>query len=355
MSRKPHSVSQILGFFYKFSFLNFPFRTPISKQNHPIIMFTTLLQSFIFLLASSTAANIPSLSLTGSPLPLNASLPNDQLIDPRFRITARSLEPILLNEDAFLMNCVGVFGKITLADAEAPIVPRTYPEYHVPGVSIATVAATAGGTIEARFVVWGLYTVALLAMLTDTYQGAVYTLKWEGVVVGYLDISKPETRVSIPGSPSANASLARRSNGRDGTSRDLYGRGGSPNMTLTEPFRITINIIEKPIPLTKLQLFATCFAGFVFVARFPQAQEVELFEVQSGPGFGTTLRVGGEGFAFKNPDFKYKHVNTALISLARHSYEKGMFSEVKFQVLHDLHFEYDPIGFGYIWQRRPGA
>ena len=253
------------------------------------------------------------------------------------------------------MNCVGVFGIITLADAEAPIVPRTYPEHLVPGVSIATVAATAGGTIEARFVVWGLYTVALSAMLKKTYQGAVYTLKWEGVVVGYLNISKSEARVSIPGSPSANASLARRSYGRDGTSRGLYGRGGSPNMTLTEPFRITINILDQPIPLTKLQLFATCFAGLVFVARFPQAQEVKLFEVESGPGFGTTLRVGAEGFASKNPDFIYKHVNTALISLARFSYERGRFRELKFQVLHDLPVGYDPIGFGFIWQSRPDA
>ena len=183
-------------------------------------MFTTLLQSFIFLLGSSTAANVPSLSLTGNHSPLNASLPNDHLIDPRFRVTTRYLEP-LLTEDALLMNCIGVFGDITLDDATAHIIPRRYPEFVVPGVSIATYATMTGGTIEARFVVWGLYTASLQAMITNTYQAAEYTLRWEGVVVGYLGITKPEARLGLPGSNSANASLTQRSPGLSHPSRFL--------------------------------------------------------------------------------------------------------------------------------------
>ena len=319
-------------------------------------MFTTLLQSLIFLAGSSTAADIPSLNLTGYHLPLNAAitLPDEQLIDPRFQVTVRYLEPIL-NVNAYLLNCLGVFGDITLDDAEAQIIPRTYPEYVVPGVSIATFATKPGETIEARFVVWGLYAASSQAMMDGIFQSTEYTLKWEGVVVGYLDITRPEARLSFPGS-STNESLAQRSYDLSQPSGGSYGRGFSQNITLTDSPQIAIDVIPQSVPLTMLQLFASCFAGFVTIARFPKDQEVESFEVQPGPRYGTTFGVSGEGPRFRNPDFKYEHVNAAIVFLARHSYETGKFREVRVVVSQEVSPDvYVKIGFGYIWKRRPRA
>ena len=313
--------------------------------------FTTLLQSLLFLIGSSTAAIVP-LSLTAYNSPPNASitLPGVQVIDPRFQVTTRYLETIL-DIDAFLMNCLGVFGDITLDDAEAQIIPRTYPEYVVPGVSIATFPTTTGGTIKARFVVWGLYWASSQAMMNDVYQSAEYTLKWENVVVGYLDITRPEARLSLPGS-STNASLTQRSHGLSHPSRDLYGRAFSQNITLTNSPPIAIDVIPQSVPLTMLQLFASCFAGFVAIARFSKDQEVDPFDVQPGPRYGTTLGMSGEGPGFRNPDFKYEHVNAAIVFLALHLYERKVFREVRVVVSQELSPGVDvSIGFGYPMDR----
>ena len=319
-------------------------------------MFTTLLQFLCFLIGLSTAANVPSLSLTGHNLPLNASitLPDVQVIDPRFQITTRYLET-MLDVDAYLMNCLGVFGDITLDDAEAQIIPRTYPEYVVPGVSIATFPKRTGGTIEARFVVWGLYRASSQAMMNDIYQSAEYTLKWEGVVVGYLDITRPEARLSLPGS-STNASLTSRSHSLSHPSRGLYGRRFSQNITLTNSPQIAIDVIPQSVPLTMLQVFASCFAGFVTIAQFSKDQEVDAFEVQPGPRYGTTFGISGEGPGSKNPDFKYEYVNAAIVFLARHLYERRVFREVRVVVSQEVSpGVYVRIGFGYIWKRRLSA
>ena len=319
--------------------------------------FTTLLQFLIFLMGSSGAANLPSLSLTGYSLPLNTSntlLDEQVTIDPRFQITTRYLET-MIDVDAYLMNCVGVFGDITLDDAEARIIPRLYPEYVVPGASIATFPKRTGGTIEARFVVWGLYKASSQAMMNDYYQSAEYTLKWEGVVVGYLDITRPEARLSLPGS-STNASLTQRSDGLSHPGRGLYGRDFSQNVTLTNSPQIAIDVIPQSAPLTMVQIFASCFAGFVTIARFSKDQEVEGFEVQPGRRYGTTFGISGEGPGYRNPDFKYEHVNAAIVFLARHLYERRVFREVRFVVSQEV----SPgvgvrIGFGYIWKRRLSA
>ena len=312
--------------------------------------FTTLLQFLIFLIGSSTAANVPSLSLTGYSLPLNASntLLDEQVsIDPRFKITTRYLET-MLDVDAYLMNCLGVFGDVTLDDAGARIIPRTYPEYVVPGVSIATFPKRTGGTIEARFVVWGLYKASSQAMMNDYYQSAEYTLKWEGVVVGYLDITRPEARLSLPGS-SSNASLTRRSYGMSHPSRGLHGRGFPQNTTQTNSPQIAIDVIPQPVPLTMQQIFASCFAGFVTIARFSKDQEVEAFEVRPGPRYGTTFGISGEGPRFRNPDFKYEHVNAAIVFLARHLYERRLFREVRVVISQEVSPGVDVrIGSGYI-------
>ncbi|KAM0801226.1 hypothetical protein BDR22DRAFT_888542 [Usnea florida] len=318
-------------------------------------MLTTLLQSLIFLIGSSTAANVP-VSLTANNSPLNASitLPDVPVIDPRFQVTTRYLETIL-DVDAYLMNCLGVFGDITLDDAEAQIIPRTYPEYVVPGVSIATFPTTTGGTIEARFVVWGLYWASSRAMMNDIYQSAEYTLKWENVVVGYLDITRPEARLSLPGS-STNASLTQRSHGLSHPSRGLSRPGVSGNITLTNSPQIAIDVIPQSVPLTMLQIFASCFAGFVVIARFSKDQEVNPFDVQPGPRYGTTFGMSGEGPGFRNPDFKYEHVNAAIVFLARHLYERRVFREVRVVVSQEVSPGVDVgIGFGYIWQRGPSA
>lgn len=320
-------------------------------------MFTALLQFLIFLVGSSTAANVPSLSLTGYSLTLNASntLPNEQvIIDPRFQITIRYLET-MLDVDAYLMNCLGVFGDIALDDADARIIPRTYPEYIVPGVSLATFPKRTGGTIEARFVVWGLYRASSQAMMNNYYQSAEYTLKWEGVVVGYLDITRPEARLSLPGS-NTNASLTQRSHGLPHRSRGSNGRGFSQNITLTNSPRIAIDVIPQLAPLTMSQIFASCFAGFVIIARFSKDQEVEAFDVQPGPRYGTTFGISGEGPGFRNPDFKYEHVNAAIVFLARHLYERRLSREVSVVVSREVSTGvYVSIGFGYISKQRPSV
>ena len=327
----------------------------LSKQI-TMTIFTTLLQFLVFLTGSSTAANVPSLSLTGYSLPLNASntLPNKEVIDPRFQITTRYLET-MLDVDAYLMNCLGVFGDITLDDAQARIIPRTYSEYVVPGVSIATFPKRTGGTIEARFVVWGLYRASSQAMMNDFYQSAEYTLKWDGVVVGYLDITRPEARLSLPGS-STNASLTQRSHGLSRPGRGLYGRDFSQNITLTNSPQIAIDVNPQSTPLTMVQIFASCFAGFVTIARFSKDQEVDAFEVQPGPRYGTTFGISGEGPGYRNPDFKYEHVNAAIVFLARHLYERRLFREVRVVISQELSPGVNVrIGFGYIWQRRLSA
>ena len=162
-------------------------------------MFIILLQSLLCVAASSFAADIPSLNLIEYPLTVNLSntLTDGRLIDPRFTMTGVYLPPAL-NIISHLMNVLDAVLDLTFDDSGEGIDPRTYVDHHYPGVSITTLATTAGGTIETRFIVWGLY-VASSAMIADgDFQGAIYKQKWEGVDFGCLEITEPEAQLRLP-------------------------------------------------------------------------------------------------------------------------------------------------------------
>ena len=93
-------------------------------------------------------------------------------------------------------------------------------------------------------------------------------------------------------------------------------------MILTDPrdSLLVVDIDPTREALTIYELFASCFIGLLNIAHFPSAQQVEPFELQPGPPYGTTVSIGGADPSFRNPEFEYRHAAIALAAVARYGF-----------------------------------
>jgi len=306
-------------------------------------MRTSIPTALLALAALTSAATTPpadTISLAGIDMPiLNATSP--RAIDPRFTVTRQYQLPDL-DVDQCLLNvidCLATYAVLNFTDS-TEVLPHVNPRY--PGVTIVPRATTAGGRIESRFLVWGLYTGIRGMVFHDIYQTVEFTLKRDNEVVGYIKIMKPETQSSLPVSNSTNGltlppggELSLRS--RPISRNDEYLVNTSDTPDNPDFHHLSVDFTGFGQPLQKNDIYMAILKTLVYIAPFDRNQRLQNFGVAAPAPFDATLRI----VQYRPPPpasaqtFSYIWAARSLVAVPQILMQLGRWTEASFEVVVD--------------------
>ncbi|CAF9939399.1 hypothetical protein IMSHALPRED_001326 [Imshaugia aleurites] len=256
-------------------------------------------------------------------------------IDPHFSVNYE-LGDTPLRPIACLMNAVNAMTNLALLDfgGHIPPVVARLPSY--PDVVIRSDATTLGrGVIPIRYVLWGIWSFALFMLNNNRYQTMHLTLGFNGGIVGYIRVERPNLQVSSLAGSDSDSSASVRQKGADEALPDIHPSkipakltavSNTTNLFLTNTTATSSNagdlhVFIRPIgqTLTNFQFFSPILAGLDFVARFPSTSPVNGFALRpvnvdtyiEFRDFGTQPRR-------QAPFFEYQWVVRALGELPWH-------------------------------------
>ena len=294
--------------------------------------------------SAATAQPINSLGRNGTS-PLSANNIGPEPIDPRFSMQA-VYQAVPLTEDDCLVAAVqllGLWGSKPFTSQEPT---RIYWDDGFPRVEITSLSPRAGGHMEVRFLVWGLYLGVRDMIGSDRFMNVQFVLRWEGQIVALVSIGKRGGPLSLPGENSINSTNTtnmlqqRSSSGQlnlfatehlDGTSFNL----SIPNTTLTD---VQMRLKVFPFanrPLSKYNFIMAVLDGILAVASRPTIFPIpEPVQVQPPAPFGAILRVVPTWATYGQHSLTF-----GLVSLALRQIPAGMllrvpqYVEVEFEIL----------------------
>ncbi|CAD6582340.1 MAG: hypothetical protein ASARMPREDX12_005878 [Alectoria sarmentosa] len=308
--------------------------------------------------SSINAASLPTPPL-GPSLPLNlsdlyssvtntASSLGDGVgvgIDPRFSVNYE-LGGIPLRPIACLMNAVNAMTNLALQDFDGIVRPIVVwlPDY--PDVVIRSDAATLfPGTMPIRYILWGVWSFALFVMSNNLFQTMLMTLGFDGVVVGYLRVEKPDLQIlGLAGGSDDNSaeSLKRRSDvalpaiplSASKTLANFTMISNSTSLSLTNTTTPSnagdLHVFFKLIghSITDEELFIPILAGLAYVAHFPSTSPVVGFRLRpAGSDTWIEFRDIGTRPRSEAPFFEWQWIAKALGELPGHMAPLGVWRE----------------------------
>lgn len=112
-------------------------------------------------------------------------------IDPRFHVRT-NFQDVDVKEDDCVMNIIIAMGILARSFAE-PVTGRTFRDERYPGCFIQTRSSARGSMIEARFLIWGLYSGIKPMIRNGNWKLAEFALLWEGRLVGFISFGTATT------------------------------------------------------------------------------------------------------------------------------------------------------------------
>ena len=255
-----------------------------------------MLPSFGF---ATSAQPISSLAVTATGSS-NSNAIGPQPIDPRFSLL-HLYQAVRLNEDHCLVIAVQLLGLLGSDPSATDVEPQEYFDDRLPRVAITIRSARTGGTIEARFLIWGLYLGIKNMIENNRFQSVYFLLRWEEQLVAVITIKvRAVTPLSLPGqnSTSSTDSPRRRSppnqpnpfasGSLDDTSFNVTvpDTSSDPNSEL----EVEIRVLTEPLP--KYNVIMALLDGILAAASYPSSAQVpDPVQVQPPPPYGAKLQV----------------------------------------------------------------
>ena len=307
------------------------------KQNGEVQ--TDMLSRFMEILccistvSSSAIANpVEHLNLTESLLPLNAT--SLSALDPRFHIT-RTFGSINVPATSCLMNAVEAMADLALSRYDDRVDPKTYNLQKYPDVKITIQAVPAGGLLKTSYVVWGLYGGIGYMVRNNRFQCVKFYLRWNGDLVGLIDIDKVGPQLSIAGSnqSQSQSQIVQRSSALESIvnrSTNLTGLDTGPPVLFDPRLSILIERTGENLPI--FAVFMTVLCGMEYAAQFPSTSRVSPFGIyQTGQPYDTAVWFQDyESKRRRSPPFlEYQWVIKSLAQLPGFMFGEGRFTEVE--------------------------
>lgn len=259
-----------------------------------------------------------------------AKLGDTPQIDPRFSIMSEYGWPVLPGIPC-LFNAVHAMQDLALEDFEEPLVPIPYMLDNFPEVMITPKATAAGGAIQTRFIVWGLW-IGIVAMIERrSFQTATITLKYEGTTVGYLNIAQPGAQLSAIGSNNTGTLNQK--------SIDVRHHFGTPTITTwgtngDTSEKLTVSFQPIGPPLIAKDILLAILYGLVFTAHFPSAQRAEPFVIRLPSPYYMHIQVSAAkaGSTTTTPSLEYRWIINSLSQIPQYMLERKRFSGVSWRM-----------------------
>ena len=332
---------------YISSSLYFDTKIPYSPTTAFDIMYSLfptmmlLLPTFSF---ASPAQPLNSLALTSTTSRNPANPVGPSPIDPRFAMQPL-YEAVDLDEDHCLVATVQFMGLLGSARSDEPFPTKTYFDDRFPNVEIANHSPRTGGTIEARFLVWGLYLGVKDMIVTDRFKNVQFVLRWEGQIVGIITIRNQAGPRSLLSGTNSTTDMERRSSSSssnqlhnlsaseslDGTSFNL----SIPNTLSTPNTLVTVRTEFLDELLPKTSIIMALMEGILAVAsQLPRARVLDPVHAEPAFPYDATLEVlpvltrhGEEYLTFGIVALAIRQIPAALLL------QKGEWVEVEFRIL----------------------
>ncbi len=281
---------------------------------------TMLLMLPSFSLAAPTQP-INSLALI-APGPSTVNAIGPEPIDPRF-----SMQPVYqatrLDEDDCLVAAVQLVGGWGSNPFTQPVqTPISYWDDYVPRVKITIQSPRTRGSIETRFLVWGLYLGVKDMIVMDRFRNVQLVLKWDGQNIGFISIEKRVGPLpSLPGTGSANFTSTVRqrsdsvnlyiSGSQNGTSFNIPLQN-APSSNANDEMAMKIEALpDKPIP--KHTAIMALLEGILTVAsRTSRAPVPMIVQVQPPAPYGAKLIILPERMVSGRPYLTFGMIAIAI-------------------------------------------
>lgn len=297
------------------------------------------------LMVSSLGFATPARPLISLPLinpsPSASNPIGPEPIDPRFSLQAM-YRAMPLNQDQCLTTAVLFMGLLGSLSFVAPLPSKTYWDRYLPNVEITHRSPRTGGTIEERFLIWGLYLGVKDMIESNRFKEVQFVLRWEGQIVGIMGMRKPAGALPLSGMNSTS-DMRRRlfssllnltaSQSLDGTSfsPSVPDPPSSPNLAL----HLEIAGVGGPLP--KYNIIMALLEGILAVApRAPGAQVLEPVQVEPPPPYDAILQVVPEQTAYGQPRLTYGFVALTIRQIpAILLLQARRWAEVNFRIVVD--------------------
>lgn len=298
-------------------------------------MLRILLAAFLALATNTSAATIPlvnTINLAG----LDAALLNITLldaIDRRFT-TATQLQGPPLDVDTFLLSVIEAMATYALSDFTADVTPVMVGN---PNVMIVPRGLTPGGTIEARFLVWGLYAGVRGLILYKIFDTVELTLKWAGDVVGYIKIMKSnapslgasnnDSALTLQSSRSPSTPASMNETNVIGTAMQI------PNKPAIHDLKVQFTGFGQP--LGRDEVIIAILKTLLTIAPKDSDQTVQPLQISGPAPYNATLRIWPlHPSSPPNAEpFTYAMVLRTLLVIPRTALRRGTWSEASFNVV----------------------
>lgn len=264
-------------------------------------------------------------------------------IDPGFTVNYQ-LGVIPLRPIACLLNAVNAMTNLALQDFGGDVAPVVARLLGYPDVVIRSEAVSPGpGTTPVRYILWGVWSFTLFMLSHTMFQTMKLTLGFEGVVVGYLWVERPDSEgLSLAGSGDdggaeglqrrADVALAAVAPSEIPASSTVTFNGtGLSLINTTAPSNADdLRVFIKSVGhiLTDREFFLPILAGLDYVAHFQSTSAVQQFKLHS---LGEVTLIEFENFDSpprrEPPFFEYRGVANALRALPEQMAPLGRWSE----------------------------
>lgn len=268
-------------------------------------------------------------------------------IDPRFSLTFQFDKP-LLPITSCLMNAVYATQELALGNFTEHVNPSIYALPDYPTASVVTEATTISDTVERRYLIWGIWKGMFYMMKHNQFQNALFTLHWDGAVVGYVIFANSEGQLSSHWSNITHEPL-RRSEAQSLSSTVIMALPrNSTRSSLAvsaDDQKLEVSLTLSGQALTVYELFITILSGLAYLAEVPGMQKVEDFSL-SPATYDVTLLINDESeqLSPNSPVLEARWLIMALGLVPQYIVERRDFREV---VL-DLSVDSQPVGQVYI-------
>ena len=239
-----------------------------------------LLAVFSYTHLSSTATIPPIQSIDSSAnVVLSANITTVGPIDPHFRVMT-NFQDVDVNEDDCVMNVIIAMGILAMTFT-APVPPRTFRDERYPRCFIQTRGAARDSMIEARFLVWGLYSGIKPMIQNGNWKLAEFTLLWEGHTVGFISFGSAKTASNaLQGSQSSRVHSRRSTASPNSLAISSHIIPSLGNLSAPNPsFYIDVNPTAYGEPLPKISVLLVVLECLLYLAPKPTSDALLAFSV----------------------------------------------------------------------------
>ena len=254
----------------------------LQQQWSKRLIFLLAVLSYTRLIFAATIPPIQSIDSSANDV-LLANMTSVGVIDPHFRVMT-NFQDIGVNEDDFVMNVIIAMGILAMSFT-GPVAPRTFRDERYPSCFIQTRSPGRESMIEARFLVWGLYSGIRPMIQNDNWKLAEFTLLWEGHIVGFISFGTAKTAPhALQGFQNSEVQSRRSTAPPNSLAISSHINPSLGNSSAPNPsFYIDVKPTVYGDPLPKTSVFMAVLECLLYLAPKPTSDALLAFSVHPMP------------------------------------------------------------------------